>query len=83
MPAVIKTLTYLRHQQKSKYDKLVSKYVSNFLARSNISFLHQGRDKCYSDINLEFLQFIIWIHCQIKQARKGFRPLSAIFGFSN
>ena len=77
MPAVIKTLTYLRHQQKSKYDKLVSKCVLNFLARSNISILHQGRDKYYSDINLEFLQFINLdtLHCQIKQARKGFRPL--------
>ena len=58
MPAVIKTLTYLRHQQKSKYDELVSKYVLNFLARFNISILHQGRNKYYSDINLEYLQFI-------------------------
>jgi hypothetical protein len=57
MPAVIKTLTYLRHQQKSKYDKLVSKYVLNFLTRSNTSILHQGQDKYYSDINLEFMQF--------------------------
>ena len=71
MPAVIKTLTYLRHQQKSKYDKLVSKYVLNFLARSNISILHQGRDKYYSDINLEFLQFIILDTLSNKLARNN------------